>query len=187
MSWFDRNRGELPVEEAWARLNEVVEQSKLSPAVQLASGPHGLRRYIVRFELRSGRPRVTGLDTEPLAKGGGPPNQAAFAANIGGIEAALAQIQRRFPKPFTWDRGALGVLRGSEGLGLSFRFDEDADAYRLAEIPLPGGEAYPLEQPAYVAALAAWERRIEPVRARWLVPGREDGWTIDEQIGRAHV
>lgn len=180
MAWFDRNRGDQPVEEAWARLNAVVEQSRLSDAVQLACGPHGLRRFIVRFELRAGRPRVTGLDTEPLSKGGGPPSQAAFAAHVGGIEAALGQIHRRFPAPFTWDRGALGVLRGADGVGLSFRFDEDADAYRLAEVPLPTGEAYPLETPGYVAALAAWERRIDPVRARWLTPGPEDSWTLDQ-------
>lgn len=180
MSWFDRNRGEIAVAEAWARLNEVVEQSRLGAAVQLASGPYGLRRFVVRFEVRGGRPRVTDLESEPLSKGGGPPNAASFAANVGAIEAALGQILRRFPTPFTWDRGALGVVRGSEGFSLSFRFDEDADAYRLAELPYPTGEPHPLEEPAYVAALAAWERRIDPVRARWLSPGREDTWTLDQ-------
>lgn len=180
MSWFDRNRGELPPEEAWRRLGEVVEQAKVAPALHVAAGVHGLRRFLVRFEVRGGRARVTGLDAEPLPKGGGPPNPAAFAANVGAVEAALSQLFRRFPKPFLFERGVVGVLRGGDGeIGLSFRFDEDADGYTLAELPIPTGEGNPVEDPRYVKALSAWEGRIAPVRARWLVPGREDTWSYD--------
>lgn len=180
MTWFDRNRGELSTEEAWQRLGAVVEQAGMSRALHVAAGLHGLRRFVVRFELRAGRPRVTGLESEPLPKGGGPPTPAAFDAGVSGVEAALARLHRGLPAPYTFDRGAVGVLRGDDAvLSLAFRFDEDADTYRLAELPLPTGAAYPLEDPAYAKALAAWEARIAPVRARWLVPGREEGWSLE--------
>ncbi|MES2642802.1 MAG: hypothetical protein V4850_25185 [Myxococcota bacterium] len=180
MSWFDRNRGEEPPEEAWARLGAVVDQSNVAAAVHTASGLAGLRRYVLRFEARGTRVRVTGLESEALPRGGGPPDPSAFAAHVGAVEAALALLLKRFPRPFTFERGAIGVSRGGDAeIGLSFRFDEDADTYTLAELPIPTGEPNPIEDPRYVKALAAWEGRIAPVRARWLVPGREDAWTLD--------
>ncbi len=180
MSWFDRNRGEEPPAEAWERLGAVVDKSGVAEAVHLASGIAGLRRYVLRFEARGARVRVTGLESESLPRGGGPPDPSAFAAHVGAVEAALSALHRRFPRPFTFERGAIGVLRGGETeIGLAFRFDEDADAYTLTELAIPTGEPNPIEDPRYVRALAAWEGRIAPVRARWLVPGREDTWTLD--------
>lgn len=181
MSWFDRSRGELPPEEAWARLGAVVEQAGVSKALHLAAGVHGLRRFVVRFELRGGRIRVTGLESEPLPKGGGPPAAAAFDAHIGGVEAALGALHRRMPAPFSFERGLVGVVRGGDGvIELAFRFDEDADTFRLAELPPPDGAPNPVEDPHYVKALAAWEGRIAPVRARWLTPGRDDTWALED-------
>ncbi|MDP2315594.1 MAG: hypothetical protein Q8P41_22030 [Pseudomonadota bacterium] len=180
MSWFDRNRGDEPADEAWARLGSVVEQAHIAPAIHAASGLSGLRRYVLRFQLRGVRVRVTGVESEPLPKGGGPPEPGAFAANVGAVEAALGVLARRFPRPFTFERGAIGVVRGGDPeIGLSFRFDEDADAFTLAELDHPAGEPNPTEDPRYAKALSAWESRIAPVRARWLVPGREDTWTLD--------
>ncbi len=180
MSWFDRSRGELSTEDAWRRLGDVVEQARVGAALHVASGPYGLRRYLVRFELRGGRPRVTGLESEPLPKGGGPPTPSAFDAHVGAVEAALGQLHRRLPSPFTFERGVVGVVRGEDGeVVLSFRFDEDGDTFRLAELPMPTGATYPVEDPRYVKALAAWESRIAPVRARWVVPGREDTWSFE--------
>lgn len=180
MSWFDRNRGEEPTADAWARLGAVVDQAKVADAVHLASGLSGLRRYILRFELRGGRVRVSGIVAEPLPEGGGPPEPAAFAAHVGAVESALNVLHRRFPRPFVFERGAVGVVRGGDTeIGLSFRFDEDADGFSLTELPLPTGAPNPVEHPAYLKALAAWDSRIQPVRARWLVPSREDAWTLD--------
>lgn len=180
MSWFDRNRGDEPTAEAWARLGAVVDHAKLADALHLASGISGLRRYILRFEVRGGRVRVTALDSEPLPAGGGPPEPAAFAAHVGAVEAALTVLHRRFPRPFVFERGAVGVVRGGDAeLGLSLRFDEDADVFALPELSSPQGEPSPVEHPAYQKALAAWEGRIQPVRTRWLVPGREDAWSLD--------
>jgi hypothetical protein len=74
----------------------------------------------------------------------------------------------------------VGVLRGDDDeISLAFRFDEDADNYALAELPRPSGAGNPVEDPRYLRALAAWEGRIAPVRARWLVPGRDDTWTFE--------
>lgn len=181
MSWFDRNRGELPIEEAWTRLGDVVEASGVGPALHAAAGPQGLRRFVVRFEVRAGKPRVTGLDAEPLPKGGGPPTAATFDAHVGAVEKALSRIHRGFPAPFVFDRGAIGFVRGdTDELDLSFRFDEDADALRLADLPMPTGQPSPVEDPRYVRALSAWEGRIGPVRARWLVPGRGEAWVLED-------
>ncbi|MDP2306019.1 MAG: hypothetical protein Q8P18_08325 [Pseudomonadota bacterium] len=180
MSWFDRNRGDEPAEEAWARLGAVVDQSQVAAAMHTASGLAGLRRYVLRFEARGARVRVTGLESEALPRGGGPPDPSAFAAKVGAVESSLATLLKRFPRPFTFERGAIGVLRGGDAeIGLAFRFDEDADAYTLAELPIPTGEPNPIEDPRYVKALLAWEGRIAPVRARWLLAGREDAWTLN--------
>jgi hypothetical protein len=96
------------------------------------------------------------------------------------VEAALRKLQQRLPKPFAFERGLVGVLRGGDHeISLAFRFDEDADAYTIAELPIPQGAGNPVEDPAYQKALAAWEARIAPVRARWLVPGADEEWMID--------
>ncbi len=180
MSWFDRSRGEEGAAEAWARLDAAVEHSAVASALHTASGNTGLRRYVLRFELRGGRPRVTGVDAEPLPNGGGPPTPTAFAANVGAVESALTALRRRLPPPFTFERGAVGVLRDGAGeLALSFRFEEDADVYSLSELPIPTGAGSPVEDPAYLRALALWEARIAPVRSRWLMPDAGEAWALD--------
>lgn len=187
MSWFDRSRGEMPAAEAWERLGEAVEKAGLAAILHEAAGLYGLRRFIVRFELRAGRPRVTGLESTPLPKGGGPPEPAAFAANVNAVEAGLATLKRALPPGFTFDRGAMAFIRGGpEDIQLLFRFDSDADAYTIAELPVPMGEANPVEDPDYQKALAAWENRIAPVRERWLVPRAGETWSIANDLLTIH-
>jgi hypothetical protein len=180
MAWFDRLRGDLDVDEAARRLSAAVDKSKIAAALAVASGPRGLRRYVVRFEVKVGRPRIVGIDTAPLPWGGGPPSPAAFDAGAAAVEAALQTLRVHMPAPFTWSRGAVGVLRdGTGAFGLAFRFDEDADSFRLEELPAPLGDSDPMEDPAYQRALAAWDGQIASVRARWLRPGPDEAWSLE--------
>jgi hypothetical protein len=181
MPWFDRLRGELDPDEAARRLQQVVDRAKISAALVAASGPHGLRRYLVRVELKGGRPRIVGVDTAPLPKGGGPPAPAAFDAGAALVEAALQTMRVHMPAPFSWSRAAIGVLRDGEGnVALMFRFDEDVDAFRLDDLPVPTGPPAPLEDPAYLKALSVWDGRVAAVRARWLRPGPDESWSLEE-------
>ncbi|MFZ5480683.1 MAG: hypothetical protein ACOZNI_28230 [Myxococcota bacterium] len=180
MSWFDRLRGELDADEAARRLQAAVDRSKIAAALAAASGPRGLRRYVVRFEVKAGRPRVVGLDTEPLPKGGGPPTPAAFDLGVAAVEAALQTLRVHMPPPFAWSLGAVGVVRDGDGdLRLAFRFDEDAAGFGVADLPLPAGPPDPMEDPAYLRALAAWEGRLAGVRARWVRPSAGEDWSIE--------
>lgn len=176
MAWFDRCRGELEAGPAAARLSAAVTAAGVTEAVALACGPVGLRRFVVRFDQKGGRLRVTGLESERLVGGGGPPSSATFDAAAVTIEATLATLKRSLTAPFAFTRGALGVLRDGEGeLDITFRFDEDGDVFGLRNLPMPEGESAPIENPDYLRALQFWEGRIAPVRARWIVP-RVDAW-----------
>lgn len=178
MSWFDRHAGE-DARAFYDRLAQAVEASGLPAAISAASGTIGLRRYVVRAEVREGRVRVLAIDGPILPKGGGPPSATAWATNVGLVEAALARLRRLLPRGVEFGELALGVLRSTEGPPeLSFRFDEDAPGLRAADLPFPTGPAAPVEDPAYLRALAAWSSRIDEVRSRFAVArGR---WSLSE-------
>ncbi len=176
MAWFDRCRGELDAGAAAQRLSEAVNAAGVTAALATACGPVGLRRFVVRFDQKGGRLRVTGLESERLVGGGGPPSAASFDAAAGTIEVSLTMLRRTLAPPFVFSRGALGVLRDEDGeLDITFRFDEDGDTFSLRNLSMPAGDAAPIEHPDYLRALQFWEGRIAPVRARWIVP-RVDHW-----------
>lgn len=180
MAWFDRLRGEMDVEAARARLDQAVDAAGLPAVLAAASGRVGLRRYLVHFEERGGRLRIVGMDAPQLPRGGGPPDASAFDASAGAIERALATLRAKMPRPFVFTRGAVGVVRDGKGeLSLHFRFDEDADEASLEDLPTPTGGAVPIEDPAYLRALAAWDGRLAPVRARWLAARPDEDWTLE--------
>lgn len=178
MAWFDRCLGNRDAAEWAGRLAHEVERSGLTDALALAAGPVGLRRFVVRFDQKGGRLRVTGLESEQLAGGGGPPASATFDSAASAIESGLSTLRRALPPPFVFGRGAVGVVRDADGeMELIFRFDEDGDSFRLVELPPPEGESTPVEHPDYLRALAAWQGRIAPVRERWVVPRGEWSWS----------
>ena len=178
MSWFDRHAGE-EAEALFARLGAAVAESGLVPALTAASGPTGLRRYVVRAEAREGRIRVVAVEGPTLPRGGGPPAPNAWATNAGVVEAALARLRRMLPRGVDFTELALGVVRGADGEpDLSFRFDEDAAALRPADLPMPTGEPAPTEDPAWLRSLAAWSPRMDEVRSRFTV-ARGD-WSLSE-------
>ena len=176
MSWFDRHAGDDP--EAFVeRLCAVAEAAGVEAAVLAAAGPIGLRRFVVRAEVREGRVRVVGVEGPPLPKGGGPPNPSAWAAGVGVVESSLARFRRGLPRGSEFSEVAVGCLRHADGrVTLGFRFDEEAPALRAAELDAPDGESSPSEDPAYLRALAAWSVRVDEVRGRYGV-ARGD-WTL---------
>jgi hypothetical protein len=179
MAWFDRQLGDGAVDAAMAALDAAVERAGLLAALEAASGPYGLRRFVVRFEVRGVGVKLLGVETAELPRGGGPP--AWFDAHARAVEQALVALRRGLPSPWAFREGAVGFVRGNDpSRSLVLRFDEDAAAFGLAELPTPSGEPWPPEDPAYVRALAAWDGRIAPVRAAWAVADADEDWSIAE-------
>lgn len=179
MAWFDRHRGSRASAEARADLDAALAASGLLGVLDAASGRTGLRRYVVRVEDRGGHLRVSGLDAQQLPQGGGPPSASTFDANVGAIERALATFRARLPAPFTFTAAVIGVVRDDGGLDVDLRFDEDTAELTLEKLRKVKGATTPVEHPAYQKALAAWESRIAPVRARWMVPRPGETWTLE--------
>ncbi|MEN9786582.1 MAG: hypothetical protein RLZZ299_1846 [Pseudomonadota bacterium] len=179
MAWFDRQVGDGGVDAAMSALDAAVERSGLLAALEAVSGPHGLRRFVVRFEVRGAGVKLLGVDSAQLPRGGGPP--AWFDAHARDVEQSLVALRRALPAPWTFREGAVGFVRGSDPRrSLVLRFDEDSAGFGLAELPMPTGEPWPPEDPAYVRAAAAWDGRIAPVRAAWSVAEADEDWSIAE-------
>ncbi len=176
MSWFDRHAGDDP-EALYERLREAVAASGLEDALAAASGLTGHRRYVLRAEVREGRIRVVSVEGPTLPRGGGPPAATAWAANSSVVDAALNRLRRLLPRGVDVAAVAVGVVRHAEGpLGLSVRFDEDAPALSVGQLPTPTGDPSPTEDPAWLRVLAAWSTRIDEMRSRFVVA--KGDWTL---------
>jgi hypothetical protein len=180
MSWFDRY-ADGDVDAGLARLDAAVARARLVELLDSAAGPRGLRRFLVRLELRAGaRARVTGMESAPLPGGGGPPTPARFDAGARALEAACASLRPALGARGTFSRAVLGFVRDGAGARhVAVRLDEDADGFTLADLPVPRGEGWPPEDPAYVRALAAWETRMASVRERWAVAADGEAWSLE--------
>ncbi len=169
MPWFDQHAGDDP-RAFLQRLDELIAEAGVLDALALCAGPAGLRRFVVRAELREGRVRVVGLDAPRLARGGGPPS--AFEAGASRLEAALTELRRRLPRHQAFSQVTVGFVRDS-GDGaqpeVSFRFDDDGLGFGVEQLRQPVGECAPMEDPAYVRALADWASRIDEVRGNWQI------------------
>lgn len=179
MSWFDRYADD-DVEGALLRLDALLARSGLVDALTAASGPHGLRRFLVRVELRAGRMRVTALESTPLPAGGGAPAPATFDAHARALEAAVLKLRASLPEAHRFTHAALGFVRDGDGQAhVTAHFDEDADALALSELATPGGEPWPPEDPAYQRALAAWDSRMATVRTAWELAPAGEAWSVE--------
>ncbi len=180
MSWFDRHVGDDP--EAFVeRLNAVAEAAGVEAAFVAAAGPIGLRRFVVRGEVREGRVRVVGVEGPHLPKGGGPPNPSAWAAGVGVVESALTRFRRGLPPGAAFSQVAVGFLRHADDrVTVGFRFDDEAPELRASDIHVPEGDSSPSEDPTYLRALGAWSVRVDEVRGRYGV-ARGD-WTLSAGI-----
>lgn len=169
MAWFDQHAGDDP-RAFLQHLDELIAEAGVLDALALCAGPVGLRRFVVRAELREGRVRVVGLDAPCLARGGGPPS--AFEAGASRLETALTELRRRLPRHQAFGRVAVGFVRDTgEGSQpeLFFRFDDDGVGFGVHRLREPAGDCAPLEDPAYLRALADWASRLEEVRGNWQI------------------
>jgi len=172
MSWFDRYRGDTPAAEAAAHLDGHTHGSGLVAALARACGRPGLRRFVVRFEVRGSRIRLGTVEAVPLAEGGGPPPAWDPVA----VEGALLGLRNRLLPAWRFGRGALGVVRDADGtLDLALRFDDDAESFGLADLRPPAGPPHPLDHPAWQRAVAEWQGRIAALR--WL--DATEGWRLE--------
>jgi hypothetical protein len=178
MSWFDRLAGD-DAAAFFRRLTTALDVAGVPVAVEAACGPFGLRRFVVRADVREGRVRLGPVESLPLPKGGGPPSANAWAAGVPALEAALTKFRRSLPPSAAFTEVALGVVRGADTpLDLSFRFDEDATGLRPTELPVPAGDGHPTDDPAYLRALAGWAPRIDGMRASFSLTRGE--WSLAE-------
>ncbi len=172
MSWFDRNRGETAPREAFDALTAAFARSGLEAALQQLCGPPGLRRFVVRFQDTSRGLRVTRLESEPVKGGGGPPPPQTATSALPAVERALAGLRKALPAPFSFDRGAIGVVvdrdeKKAPTLDVTLRLDEDGDAYALGTLRQPKGPGVAVEQPGYLATVSAWAEQASRVRSGW--------------------
>ena len=169
MAWFDRHAGEDPTGFA-AELDECVAASGVVAALSACAGLVGLRRFVVRFDVREGRAKVVDLDAPRLPRGGGPPPSATFDAGISELQASMGRLWKRLPARARFTEVAAGFVRSAgEEPVVSFRFDEDAKGFVASGLAEPKGACALLEEPAYLAALASWTARIDEVRGYWRV------------------
>lgn len=175
MAWFDTHAGTDPRAFVEA-LDAAVGEAGLVDALAACAGPVGLRRFVVRAELREGRVRVVGIDAPRLPRGGGPPSQ--LDANVGALEAALTRLRAGLPGGANFDRVAIGLVRDADGPPeVSLRFDADGDGFGVSRLRQPVGPCAPMEDPDYLRALASWTARVDEVRRGWRV-ARGD-WALD--------
>ncbi len=168
MLWFDKQRGDLPARAAYEALSAAWEKSGLPEAIARVCGPPGLRRFVLRFEETPRGFRVTGVQSEAVKGGGGPPPPQASSAALPDVERAIAALRKGLPSPFRFDRGAIGVIRDSEGpLDITLRLDEDGDRFRLGELRAPRGAGVPVDDPGYLKSLATWSEQANRVRGGW--------------------
>lgn len=180
MAWFDRHRGQQDAREAYDALTRALGRSGIEPVLERTCGPAGLRRFLVRFEETPRGFRVTSIESEPVKGGGGPPPQLTANAAVPDLERAIRALRAELPAPFGFERGAIGVVRDSEGpLDLAVRLDEDGDALRLADLRAPRGPGVPVDDPAYLQALGTWSERANRVRSGWKMPGKRQSFHIE--------
>ena len=178
MNWFDRHAGE-DAGAFYERLSAAVANSGLQEALASAVGPVGLRRFVVRAEVRGSSPRIVAVDGPVLPRGGGPPSPAAWVAGSPAVEAALLRLRSAFGPAAPFAEVAIGYVRHGNGESdLSLRFDEDVAGFRASTLETPTGQPAVTEDPAYVRAAAQWAARIDEMRGRFTLA--RGAWTLAE-------
>jgi hypothetical protein len=164
MSWFERNLGGESPQAFSKEQGRFLRAAGLDRALEVLSGPYGLRRYVVFFQRQGDRVTVTGIVSGPLAWGGGPPRRASDPEAVTQLERALTSLHRNMATGPGWERGAVGVVRDKLGrTGLFPLFDEDSDQAELEGLPAPEGPGHPLEDPAYRSLKDASEAQFAAV------------------------
>ena len=180
MAWFDRYRGDLEPREAFDALTRAWARSGLEDILDRLCGAPGLRRFVLRFQETPRGFRVTSLESEAVKAGGGPPPPQAADAALPDVEKGLAALRAALPAPFRFERGAIGLVRDSEGpLDVTLRLDEDSDAFTLAQLRAPRGVGVAVDDPGYLHALNAWSEQANRVRSGWKMCRRGQTFQID--------
>ena len=114
-----------------------IQEAGVSTALDRLSGPFGLRRFVIHFELVGAKIRLIGLDAVPLRMGGGPPPPDLNGHRMEELSQALQNLYRATEStPQKWSRGAIGYTRDARGkVHLYPLFDDEADAAQVDKLP----------------------------------------------------
>ena len=82
MGWFDRQLDGREPEALEDEIGRLVRAAGVDRCLHTICGPYGVRRFVIRFELKGDRVTLTDLETHPL-----PTLKANPAARTGLLEA----------------------------------------------------------------------------------------------------
>ena len=176
MGWFDRQLDGREPEALDDELGRLVRAAGVDRCLHTICGPYGIRRFVIRFELKGDRVVLTDLETHPLPQGGGPPDPRGAEEGIQPLEAAINRLYINMVGNMPWSRGAVAVLRDAfDAFEILPLFDDDADAAVLADLGVPEGPGHPLESYEYRDTVAAHEAQMAAVHAE--TSRRRGSWT----------
>ena len=142
MGWFDRQLDGREPEALDDELGRLVRAAGVDRCLHTVCGPYGIRRFVIRFEVKGDRVVLTDLETHPLPQGGGPPDPRGAEEGIQPLEAAINRLYINMVGNMPWSRGAVAVLRDAlDAFEILPLFDDDADAAVLADLGVPEGRA----------------------------------------------
>ncbi len=176
MGWFDRQLDGREPDALDDEIGRFVRAAGVDRCLHKICGPFGVRRFVIRFELKGDKVLLTDLETHPLPQGGGPPDPRGAEEGIQPLEAAINRLYRNMLGPLPWTRGAVAVLRDAlDVFEILPLFDDDADEATLADLGVPEGPGHPLETHHYRDMVAAHEAQMEAVHAE--TSRRRGSWT----------
>ena len=141
MGWFDRQLDGREPEALDDELGRLVRAAGVDRCLHTICGPYGIRRFVIRFELKGDRVVLTDLETHPLPQVAGHRIRGA-EEYIQPLEAAINRlyinaVEHAEPR-------VVAVLRDASMLEILPLFDDD-DAAVLADLGVPEGPGHPLE------------------------------------------
>ncbi len=182
MGWFERQAGQRDVAEVNREHARYIRASKVVECLDALAGPFGCRRFLVRFERRGGRVRVTEIDAAALSWGGGPPPHDTEGRKHAALEQSLNRLHANMALGPSWQRGVFAYVRDAHGVTeVNPAFDEDSDGAELSALPVPGPPGHPLEDRTTTELLVIHRADILRIMAATRSKSVDwDWWEVDD-------
>ena len=159
-----------------------IRAAGVDGAISLLSGPFGIRRFVLFFEVRGEAVRLVHMATVNLGWGGGPPPPDHTGELQRMLEAAMTRMYRNMATGPRWSRCAMAYVRDVDGRSSIYpSFDGDVDKVSLSGLPMIGPPGHPLESPQTLDIFAQFQAAVEPVRHQTSVITPDwDDWEIKD-------